>query len=113
VSTTANPKDLAVIANIKGLVMDATAAAHSGHPGGAFSSCDFAALLWMETLNFAPDFPKWPLRDRFVLSAGHESMLLYSLLHLSGMLSMDEIRRFRQLGSLTPGHPESHLTPGV
>jgi transketolase len=113
VSTTANPKDLAVIANIKGLVMDATAAAHSGHPGGAFSSCDFAALLWMETLHFAPDFPKWPLRDRFVLSAGHESMLLYSLLHLSGMLSMDEIRRFRQLGSLTPGHPESHLTPGV
>ena len=112
-STNANPKDLAVIASIKGLVMDATAAARSGHPGGAFSSCDFAALLWMETLHFAPNFPKWPLRDRFVLSAGHESMLLYSLLHLAGMLSMDEIKRFRQLGSLTPGHPESHLTAGV
>ncbi|MFZ9680672.1 MAG: transketolase family protein [Bacteroidia bacterium] len=108
-----NPKDQAVIAAIKGLVMDATAAARSGHPGGAFSSSDFAALLWMETLHYAPAHPQWPLRDRFVLSAGHESMLLYSLLHLAGMLSLDEIKRFRQLGSLTPGHPESHLTPGV
>lgn len=102
-----------MIASIKGLVMDATRAASSGHPGGAFSSCDFASLLWMEYLCYAPAYPKWPDRDRFVLSAGHESMLLYSLLHLAGMLPMEELKRFRQLGSLTPGHPENHLTPGV
>lgn len=105
--------DDTVIAHIKGLIMDATRAANSGHPGGAFSSCDFAALLWMEYLCYAPAHPHWPSRDRFVLSAGHESMLLYSLLHLAGILPMDEIKRFRQLGSLTPGHPESHLTTGV
>ncbi len=105
--------DRSVIAHLKGLVMDATRSAHSGHPGGAFSSCDFAALLWMEYLCYATSHPKWPSRDRFVLSAGHESMLLYSLLHMAGMLPMDEIKRFRQLGSLTPGHPESHLTAGV
>lgn len=109
-----NPElDHSVIAHIKGLVMDATRTANSGHPGGAFSSSDFAALLWMEYLYYAPQYPKWPSRDRFVLSAGHESMLLYSLLHLAGMLPLDEIKRFRQLGSLTPGHPESHLTSGV
>jgi transketolase len=105
--------DRSVIAHLKGLIMDATRAANSGHPGGAFSSCDFAALLWMEYLCYAPQFPNWPSRDRFVLSAGHESMLLYSLLHMAGMMPMDEIKRFRQLGSLTPGHPENHLTPGV
>ena len=105
--------DRSIIAHLKGLVMDATRAANSGHPGGAFSSCDFAALLWMEYLCYAPKYPGWPSRDRFVLSAGHESMLLYSLLHMAGMLPMDEIKRFRQLGSLTPGHPENHLTPGV
>ena len=105
--------DRSVIAHLKGLVMDATRAANSGHPGGAFSSCDFAALLWMEYLCYAPQYPRWPSRDRFVLSAGHESMLLYSLLHMAGMLPLDEIKRFRQLGSLTPGHPENHLTPGV
>jgi len=105
--------DRSVIAHLKGLVMDATRAANSGHPGGAFSSCDFAALLWMEYLCYAPQDPGWPSRDRFVLSAGHESMLLYSLLHMAGMLPLDEIKRFRQLGSLTPGHPENHLTPGV
>jgi len=105
--------DRSVIAHLKGLVMDATRAANSGHPGGAFSSCDFAALLWMEYLCYAPKYPRWPCRDRFVLSAGHESMLLYSLLHMAGMLPLDEIKRFRQLGSLTPGHPENHLTPGV
>ncbi|MFM7381029.1 MAG: transketolase, partial [Bacteroidota bacterium] len=105
--------DRSIIAHLKGLVMDATRAANSGHPGGAFSSCDFAALLWMEYLCYAPKYPRWPSRDRFVLSAGHESMLLYSLLHMAGMLPLDEIKRFRQLGSLTPGHPENHLTPGV
>lgn len=93
--------------------MDGTRKANSGHPGGAMSSADFATILYMDYLKFAPQYPKWHNRDRFVLSAGHESMLMYSLLNLAGMLSMDELKNFRQFGSLTPGHPESHLTPGV
>jgi len=105
--------DQRLVAVMKGLVMDATRKASSGHPGGAFSSADFAAILFREYLRFAPQHPKWHNRDRFVLSAGHESMLLYSLLHLMGLLSLDEIKAFRQFGSLTPGHPEAHLTPGV
>lgn len=105
--------DQRLLAVMKGLVMDATRKASSGHPGGAFSSADFAAILFREYLRFAPEHPKWHNRDRFVLSAGHESMLLYGLLHLMGLLSLDEIKAFRQFGSLTPGHPESHLTPGV
>jgi transketolase len=105
--------DQRLVAVIKGLVMDATRKASSGHPGGAFSSADFAAILFREYLRFAPKHPKWHNRDRFVLSAGHESMLLYSLLHLMGLLSLDEIKAFRQFGSLTPGHPETQLTPGV
>ncbi len=105
--------DQRLVAVMKGLVMDATRKASSGHPGGAFSSADFAAILFREYLRFAPQHPKWHNRDRFVLSAGHESMLLYSLLHLMGLLSKDEIKAFRQFGSLTPGHPEAHLTPGV
>ncbi|MFN3529856.1 MAG: transketolase [Bacteroidia bacterium] len=105
--------DQRVIAELKGLVMDATRKANSGHPGGAFSSSDFAVILFREYLRFAPRYPKWHNRDRFVLSAGHESMLLYSLLHFMGLLPIEELENFRQLGSLTPGHPESHLTPGV
>lgn len=98
---------------VKGLIMDATRAANSGHPGGAMSSADYACVLFRDFLKYDPSDPKWFDRDRFVLSAGHESMLLYSLLHLTGSLSMDEIKRFRQWGSLTPGHPEHDLTPGV
>lgn len=106
-------RDQQLVAVIKGLVMDATRKASSGHPGGAFSSADFAAILFSKYLRFAPKHPKWHNRDRFVLSAGHESMLLYSLLHLMGLLPLEELKAFRQFGSRTPGHPEVHLTPGV
>jgi transketolase len=98
---------------IKGLIMDATRKANSGHPGGAMSSADFAYILYKEFLNFDPDNPEWFNRDRFILSAGHESMLLYSLLTLCGFLKIDDLKNFRQLGSRTPGHPEHDLTPGV
>ena len=108
--STATDKTIAVV---KGLIMDGVAKANSGHPGGAMSSADYATILFSEFLNFNPDDAKWFNRDRFILSAGHESMLLYSLLHLCGFVSMDDLKQFRQLGSLTPGHPEVHLTPGV
>jgi transketolase len=98
---------------IKGLIMDATRKANSGHPGGAMSSADFGYVLFKEFLNFDPDNPDWFDRDRFVLSAGHESMLLYSLLTLAGFLNMDDLKEFRQWGSRTPGHPEHDMTPGV
>jgi transketolase len=101
------------IAVVKGLIMDGVAKANSGHPGGAMSSADYATILFSEFLNFNPDDPRWFNRDRFILSAGHESMLLYSLLHLNGFISIEDIKNFRQFGSLTPGHPEVHLTPGV
>ncbi len=106
-------KDQMVVAVIKGLVMDGVAAANSGHPGGAMSSADYAAILFKDYLRVSPGDPAWFNRDRFVLSAGHESMLLYSLLHLQGLLSTQDLKAFRQLGSRTPGHPEHHLTPGV
>ncbi|WP_018124398.1 transketolase [Desulfovibrio oxyclinae] len=105
--------DQKTVAVIKGLIMDGVAKANSGHPGGAMSSADFATLLYSDFLNYDPENPKWFNRDRFILSAGHESMLLYSLLHMAGFLEMDALKNFRQLDSLTPGHPESHLTPGV
>ncbi len=98
---------------IKGLVMDATRKANSGHPGGAMSSADFAYILFKEFLVYNPDDATWFNRDRFVLSAGHESMLLYSLLTLQGTLAVDDLKRFRQWRSRTPGHPEQHMTPGV
>jgi transketolase len=98
---------------IKGLVMDATRHADSGHPGGPMSSVDFAYTVYKEFLRYSPNDLKWFNRDRFVLSAGHESMLLYSLLTLVGYLKLDDLKKFRQYGSRTPGHPESHLTPGV
>lgn len=102
-----------VINTIKGLILDGPYAAKSGHPGGAMSSLDFAYVLFTEFLNFDPDNPNWLGRDRFILSAGHESMLLYSLLHMVGWLSVDDLKNFRQLHSKTPGHPENYLTPGV
>ncbi len=105
--------DQKTVAVVKGLIMDGVAKANSGHPGGAMSSADFATLLYQDFLNYDPDNADWFNRDRFILSAGHESMLLYSLLHLTGFLGMDALKDFRQMGSLTPGHPECHLTPGV
>lgn len=98
---------------IRGLILDGTRKANSGHPGGAMSSTDMAYVLFKYHLNFDPDNSRWINRDRFVLSAGHESMLLYSFLHLQGRLPLDELKKFRQLNSLTPGHPEYGLTDGV
>ncbi len=94
--------------------MDAVQAANSGHPGMPMGMADIAEVLWRDNLKHNPGNPRWPDRDRFVLSNGHGSMLLYSLLHLTGYdLPMDELRRFRQLHSKTPGHPEYGETPGV
>lgn len=98
---------------LKGLVIDGVDAADSGHPGGAMSSMDFAYILFTEFLRFDPEDHQWQGRDRFVLSAGHESMLLYSLLHMVGWLPKDALQNFRQLHSQTPGHPEVGVTPGV
>ncbi|MDP2846882.1 MAG: transketolase [Humidesulfovibrio sp.] len=105
--------DQLVVNTLKGLIMDATRAANSGHPGGAMSSADFASVLYSEFLNFDPERPTWFNRDRFVLSAGHESALLYGLLHLAGLIDDTDLAGFRQLGSRTPGHPEHDVTPGV
>jgi transketolase len=105
--------DLAV-ATIRTLAIDAVQKANSGHPGMPLGAAPMAHVLWSRHLKFDPADPAWPDRDRFVLSAGHGSMLLYSLLHLAGFgLSIDEIENFRQWGSRTPGHPEYGLTPGV
>ncbi len=98
---------------LRGLIMDTVRRANSGHTGGALSSLDFAMLLYRDVLRYDPDDPTWLNRDRFVLSAGHESALLYSLLHMIGYLELDDLQNFRQLGSRTPGHPEVGLTPGV
>jgi len=100
---------------IRALAMDAVEKANSGHPGLPMGAADIATVLFTRFLKFDPADPAWPDRDRFVLSAGHGSMLLYALLYLTGDESMtiDEIKRFRQLGSLTPGHPEHGHTPGV
>ncbi len=99
---------------IRGLTIDAVESANSGHPGLPMGMADAAVALWSRQLAFDPDAPDWPDRDRFVLSAGHGSILLYSLLHLAGYdLSLDDLRAFRQLGSRTPGHPERGHTPGV
>jgi len=99
---------------VRGLAMDAVQKAESGHPGLPLGMADAAVVLWSQFLHFNPADPWWFNRDRFLLSAGHGSMLLYSLLHLSGYdLPLEELMNFRQWGSLTPGHPELHLTPGV
>jgi transketolase len=99
---------------IRALAMDAVQKANSGHPGMPMGMAEIAVALWGKYLRHNPTDPKWIDRDRFVVSNGHGSMLLYALLHLSGYaLSMDEIRNFRQLHSLTPGHPEVDITPGV
>lgn len=97
------------------LSIDAVEAAKSGHPGMPMGMADVATVLFQEFLTFNPNDPQWPNRDRFVLSAGHGSMLLYSLLHLCGYpgMTLDQIKNFRQWGSITPGHPEYGHTPGV
>lgn len=94
--------------------MDAVEAAGCGHPGMPMGCADIAHVLWTQFLHYDPESPEWPNRDRFVLSAGHGSMLLYSMLYLTGYdVSLDDIRAFRQWESTTPGHPENGLTPGV
>ena len=99
---------------IRGLAIDAVEKANSGHPGLPMGMADAATVLWTRFLKHNPKDPHWFDRDRFVLSAGHGSMLIYSLLHLSGYdLPLEELKNFRQLGSKTPGHPEVHHTPGV
>jgi transketolase len=99
---------------IRTLSIDAVQKANSGHPGAPMGLAPVAYVLWDRILRYSPSNPHWPNRDRFVLSAGHASMLLYSVLHLTGYdLPLSEIERFRQLGSKCPGHPEYNITPGV
>jgi transketolase len=119
--------DLLSINTIRTLAIDAVQQANSGHPGAPMGLAPVVYSLWQKYLRYDPADPTWPNRDRFVLSAGHASMLLYATLHLAGVravnaqgkvtselaVSMDEIKRFRQIDSRTPGHPESHLTTGV
>src|SRR5207245_236461 len=119
--------DRLCIDTIRTLAMDAVQQANSGHPGTPMAMAPVAYCLWQRFLRFDPEDPIWPNRDRFVLSAGHASMLLYALLHLTGVkavnpkyetlgqpaVTLDDIRRFRQLDSKCPGHPEYRWTSGV
>src|SRR5207237_521793 len=100
---------------IRALSMDAVQKANSGHPGLPMGMADVATVLFSQFLKFDPTAPKWPDRDRFILSAGHGSMLLYSLLHLTGYqdMTIDQIKNFRQLGSKTAGHPEYGHAAGI
>ena len=110
--TTPSRRDLANA--IRFLAIDAVQAANSGHPGMPMGMADIAEVLWNDYLKHNPANPRWADRDRFILSNGHGSMLQYALLHLSGHdVSIDDLKRFRQLDSKTPGHPENHVTPGV
>ncbi|HEY9106271.1 MAG TPA: transketolase [Roseateles sp.] len=108
-------QDLTLAANaLRMLAVDAVQQANSGHPGMPMGMADIAAVLWSKYLRHNPADPRWPGRDRFVLSNGHGSMLLYGLLHLAGYdLALEELKAFRQMHSKTPGHPEVGLTPGV
>src|SRR5881409_4522453 len=106
--------DLTSINTIRTLAMDGVQAANSGHPGTPMAMAPVAYCLWQQFLRFDPQDPIWPNRDRFILSAGHASMLLYSLLYLTGYdVSLEDLKCFRQWGSKTPGHPEYGDTPGV
>ena len=99
---------------IRALSMDAVQKANSGHPGAPMGMADIAEVLWNDHMTHNPANPEWTNRDRFILSNGHGSMLIYSLLHLTGYdLSIDDLKNFRQLHSKTPGHPEYGYTPGV
>jgi transketolase len=112
--TVATDLDRLCIDTIRTLSIDGVQKANSGHPGAPMGAAPMAYVLWTRFLRHAPTHPHWPDRDRFVLSAGHASMLLYSLLHLTGYkVSMADLQSFRQWGSITPGHPEYGLTPGV
>ena len=103
-----------IINTIRTLSMDAVQKANSGHPGTPMSMAPVAYTIWDKFMNFNPQNPDWPNRDRFVLSAGHASMLLYSLLHITGYdLSLNDIKTFRQLHSKCAGHPEYGLAPGI
>ena len=113
-SVTAKASEAELANSIRALAMDAVEAAKSGHPGMPMGMAEIAVALWKRHLRHNPANPAWPDRDRFVLSNGHGSMLLYSLLHLTGYaLPIEELKRFRQLGSKTPGHPERGCAPGV
>ena len=106
--------DQLAVNTLRFLSADAVQKANSGHPGLPMGAASMAYTLWTRHLRHSPSNPQWPDRDRFVLSAGHGSMLLYALLHLTGYdLTLDDIKSFRQWDSKTPGHPESHITPGV
>ncbi len=106
--------DRLAVDTIRTLSIDGVQKANSGHPGAPMGAAPMAYALWTRHLRHAPSTPTWANRDRFVLSAGHASMLLYSLLHLTGYdVSLDDLKAFRQWGSITPGHPEVGLTPGV
>jgi transketolase len=111
----ANPKLRRMANALRALAMDAVEQAKSGHPGMPMGMADAATVLFTQFLRFDPQAPDWPDRDRFVLSAGHGSMLLYALLHLTGYpdITLDELERFRQLGSRTAGHPEHGLASGI
>ncbi|HVF59573.1 MAG TPA: transketolase [Thermoanaerobaculia bacterium] len=112
--TETSDADRLAIDTIRFLAVDMVEAAASGHPGAPLGQAPLAYLLWTRHLRHHPDDPDWPNRDRFVLSCGHASALLYALLHLAGYgLPLEELKRFRQLGSKTPGHPERELTRGV
>ena len=127
VQNAATPMEMSCINTIRTLSIDAVQAANSGHPGTPMAMAPVAYCLWQEFLRYDPQDPLWPNRDRFVLSAGHASMLLYSVLHLAGVkeagknneileglaVRLEDIKNFRQLGSRCAGHPESHLTTGV
>ncbi|MCR9129298.1 MAG: transketolase [Alphaproteobacteria bacterium] len=115
-STKLDPSQMRTLANaVRALSMDAVQAANSGHPGMPMGMADAAAVLWTRHVTYDPADPDWPDRDRFVLSAGHGSMLIYSILHLIGVdgVTLDELKNFRQMGSKTAGHPEFGHCPGV
>lgn len=109
-----DPQDRLAVGAIRSLVIDETNTAKSGHPGMALDIAPALYVLFKNHLISSPEHPEWVNRDRFVLSSGHNSALLYAMLHLSGFaVSMEDLKRFRQLGSITPGHPEIGVTPGV
>src|SRR6266542_3893271 len=111
----ANPKLRRMANALRALAMNAVEQAKSGHPGMPMGMADIATVLFTEFLRFDPQAPDWPDRDRFVLSNGHGSMLLYGLLHLTGYpdMTLDELKRFRKVGGRTAGHPERGLAPGI
>lgn len=109
-----DPLEQRCISVVRGLAMDAPQAANSGHQGTAMALAPLAHVLWTRVMAYDPEAPDWPDRDRFVLSAGHASILQYSMLHLMGYpLTMDDLKAFRQWGSATPGHPEAGHTTGI